>query len=293
MRGPTTTGSRLARPEFPISSSRAGAADFGATFRLILLTNDPALAAAADSCVERIGIDFEHIGKAERQAGYDTRVSRHDWSDLAAIARVLRQAKPFARLNALHDGTDSEIDTALSCGAHVLMLPFFRGREEVERFVGLVRGRAEVMCLVETASSFVRMREILAVRGVDEVIIGLNDLRLQLGVANHFEVLASAIMDGVCAVMRRDGRPFSLGGVARAGDAGMPIPSELVYAQYPRLGATGGLLTRAFVKDLPLADLSPAVATLRQRLSAWAREDIAGLEAARAELERRAIAWRK
>jgi hypothetical protein len=72
----------------------------------------------------------------------------------------------------------------------------------------------------------------------------------------------------------------------------MPIPSELVYAQYPRLGATGGLLTRAFVKGLPLADLPNAVATLRQRLSVWAREDSAALEAARAELERRAIAWR-
>jgi hypothetical protein len=293
MRGPTTTGWRRARREFPISFSRTGAGDFGATFRLILLTNDPALAAAADGCVQRIGIDFEHIGKAARQAGYDTRLSRHDWRDLAAIARVLKQARPFARLNSVHDGTEAEIETALSCGAQVLMLPFFRGREEVERFVGLVRGRAEVMGLVETASSFVRMREILGVRGVDELMIGLNDLRLQLGVANHFEVLASPIMDGICAAMRGDRRPFSLGGVARADDAGMPIPSELIYAQYPRLGATGGLLTRAFVKDLPLSDLPAAVATLRQRLSAWAVEDSAALEAARAELERRAIAWRE
>lgn len=293
MRGPTTTGWRRARRESPISSSRAGASDFGETFRLLLLTNDPALAAAADACAQRIGIDVEHIGKAERQAGYDTRLSRHDWSELEAIARVLERAKPFARLNPLHDGTEAEIETALSCGAEVLMLPFFRGREEVERFVALVRGRAEVMCLVETASSFVRMREILSVRGVDELMIGLNDLRLQLGVANHFEVLASPIMDGVCAAMRQDGRPFSVGGVARTGDAGMPIPSELVYAQYPRLGATGGLLTRAFVKDLPLADLPDAVATMRSRLSAWASEDSAALEAARAELERRAILWRK
>lgn len=293
MRGPTTTGSHRARREFPISSSRAGASDFGETFRLILLTNDLARASAADACVQRIGIDFEHIGKAERQAGYDTRLSRHDWSELEAIARVLRRAKPFARLNPLHDGIEAEIETALSCGAQVLMLPFFRGRAEVERFVALVRGRAEVMGLVETASSFVRMREVLAVRGVDELMIGLNDLRLQLGVANHFEVLASPIMDGVCAAMRQDGRPFSVGGLARAGDAGMPIPSELVYAQYPRLGATGGLLTRAFVKDLPLAGLPDAVAALRHRLSAWAGEDPVALEAARAELERLAIAWRK
>ena len=148
-------------------------------------------------------------------------MSRHDWRDLAAIARVLRQAKPFERLNALHDGAEAEIETAMSCGAQVLMPPFFRGGEEVERLVALVRGRAEVMCLVETASSFVRMREILGVRRVDEVMVGLNDLRLQLGVGNHFEVLASPIMDGVCAALRRDGGPFSLGGVARTADTGL------------------------------------------------------------------------
>lgn len=258
-----------------------------------MLTADPVLAAAGDrGGVQRIGIDFEHLGKAERQAGYDTRVSRHEWTDLAAVAAVLHRARAFARLNPMHDGSAAEVEAALSCGARVLMLPFFKTVSEVERFVGLIRSRAEVMVLVETAPAAVRIRDIIAVHGVDEIMIGLNDLRLQLGVANHFEVLVSPILEGICRVLQADGRPFSLGGVARAGDAAMPVPSELVYAQYPRLGATGGLITRSFLKDLGADDLPAAVTTLRCQLSDWAARDDAALEAARAELARRALAWR-
>ena len=172
------------------------------------------------------------------------------------------------------------------------MLPFFRTAGEIERFVGLVRGRAEVMTLVETAPAAVRIRDIIAVRGVDEIMIGLNDLRLQLGVANHFEVLVSPMMEGICAALRADGRPFSVGGVARAGDRAMPVPSELVYAQYPRLGATGGWITRAFLNGLGADELPAAVATLRHQLSDWAARDGEALGRARAELARRALAWR-
>ena len=287
MPGPTTTGSPRARPEFPISS------DFGEAFRLTMLTVDPALAQAGDRAgVQRIGIDFEHLGKAERQAGHNTRLSRHGWHDLRAVAAALIRAKAFARLNPIHDGSAEEVETALACGARVLMLPFFRSAAEVERFVALVRGRAEVMALLETAAALIRIREIMAVKGVDEIMIGLNDLRLQLGVANHFEVLASPLMDAACRELCTDGRPFSLGGVARAGDAAMPVPSELVYAQYPRLGATGGWLTRSFLVGLTAEQLPGAVATLRRHLSSWAERAAPALEAARAELARRAIAWR-
>jgi hypothetical protein len=271
----------------------ASALSFGGGFRLLLLTDDPVLAAEADGAgVARIGIDVERLGKAERQAGHDTRLSNHEWTDLAAIAPVLRTARAFARLNPLNDGSAGEVETALSCGAQSLMLPFFRTVEEVARFVGLVRGRAEVMILIETGAALVRIRDVLAVRGIDEPMIGLNDLRLSLGVENHFEVLASPLIDAACAELRRTGRPFSLGGIGRTGDAGLPIPPDLVHAQFPRLGATGALMARGFTSGLGAGDLAPAVSSLREALSAWAGRDGAALEAARAELARRAAAWR-
>jgi hypothetical protein len=269
------------------------ASSFGDLFRLILFTDDPILAAEADkSGVARIGIDFERLGKAARQAGHNTRLSQHDWRHLEAIAPVLRSARAFVRINPLHDGSAAEIETALSCGARSIMLPYFRTAAEVAAFVELVRGRAEAMILIETAAALVRIREVLAVRGVDEAMIGLNDLRFTLGVANHFEVLVSPLLDAACAELRRTGRPFSVGGVARANDGDMPIPSELVYAQFPRLGATGALITRAFTNGLAPDQFQTAVVTLRAGLSSWAGRDIAALEAAREELARRAVAWR-
>jgi len=81
--------------------------------------------------------------------------------------------------------------------------------------------------------------------------------------------------------------------VARASDGTMPIPSELVYAQYPRLGATGALLTRSFTSDLTSGQLAPALLALRGALSSWAARDSDALEAAREELARRAVAWRE
>src|SRR6266568_2605998 len=93
---------------------------FGEAFRLTLITADPMLAAQADrAAVDRIGVDLEHLGKAERQAGHDTRLSYHDWEDLAAIARVVRRAALFVRLNPVYPGTRAEIETALDLGAAV------------------------------------------------------------------------------------------------------------------------------------------------------------------------------
>jgi hypothetical protein len=134
-----------------------------------------------------------------------------------------------------------------------------------------------------------RIREILAVPGIDEVTVGLNDLRLQLGVSNHFEVLASPVMDMIAAEVRRAGLPLHVGGLGRARDANLPAPSDLVYAQYPRLGATGAWLARTFRCDALDGDQMRAeIRLLRERLGDWADAPAAALEDARDQLAARA-----
>jgi hypothetical protein len=77
------------------------------------------------------------------------------------------------------------------------------------------------------------------------------------------------------------------------GDATMPVPADLVYAQYPRLGATAAWLSRSFVNTLLSPDdFQPAILALRHRLNEWAAAPAEDLEYARAELARRAAAWR-
>jgi hypothetical protein len=215
---------------------------FGDTFGLTLITGDPLLAAEADAA----GVNFERLGKAERQAGRDTRLSAHTWEDLATIARALVRADLFVRLNPVNPDTPDEIERALQCGARVLMLPFFHSAAEVDTFIRLVDRRAHVVILLETAAAAVRIRDILVVSGIDEVMLGLNDLRLQLGVANHFEVLASPVLDALAGEVRRADLPLAVGGIARAHDPSLPVSPDLVYAQFPRLGATGAWLGRSF-----------------------------------------------
>jgi hypothetical protein len=267
---------------------------FGDRFCLTLITNDAELASAADrSGVDRIGVDLEVLGKAERQKGRGTRLSGHDLDDLARISKAVARASLFVRLNPINANTAAEIDDALGLDAEILMLPFFRTPGEVRTFVGTVRGRARTVILLETASAVLRIRAILAIPEVDEVMIGLNDLRLQLGAANHFEVLGSPLVDFLSAEVLRSGRTLAIGGIGRIDDHALPVPPDLVYAQYPRLSATGAWIARSFFRDLPPAwDLADAIQASRQRLSDWSMAPVAALEEARAELIRRAGMWK-
>ena len=98
------------------------------------------MAAHADRAgVNRIGVDLEYLGKAERQPRQDARLSRHDWDDLSRISRSVKQADLFVRVNPIHPGTEAEIETALELGAKVLMLPNFRTAGEAAAFVRLFK----------------------------------------------------------------------------------------------------------------------------------------------------------
>lgn len=268
-------------------------ARFGDDFRLTLITNDRQLAADADRAgVDRVGVDLERLGKARRQAGHDTRLSQHGWDDLSKIAQSVNQADIFVRINPICPDTRAEIETALELGAGVLMLPSFRTAAEVATFVRAVRGRAHVMILVELAPAIIRIREILAVPGVDEVMLGLNDLYLQLGVSNPFEVLASPVVDMLAAEVLRKGLPLGVGGIGRVDDTSLPVPTDLVYAQYPRLGATGAWIARSFSNTMPAqGNFTQAIPAVRKRLSEWSAASPEALEQAREDLARKAARW--
>lgn len=259
---------------------------FGEAFTLTLMTNDPQLALQAERCgVNRIGIDLEANGKLQRQRGYQTRLSHHDYQDLINIRAVISQASVLVRVNALNRDSEMEIERVLAQGADQIMLPFFRTASEVEQFVRLVDSRADVIILLETASSIVRIRDILAVAGIQEVMIGLNDLRLELAVSNHFEVLVSPLVEMIADNVKRAGLQFSIGGVAAPEDKNLRVDPDLVLAQYPRLGATGAWLSRSFVdlRNSP-SDFQASVEGIRCRLSEWMGMDSSGTDKAHSSL---------
>lgn len=255
-------------------------------FVFTMFTNDVELARRADAAgVDRIGVDLEKLGKQQRQAGLNTWVSDHTADDFARLVRTLSRAAPFVRTNPMHSGLAGEVDGYLESGARVLMLPMFRTADEARRFVDIVAGRATVSLLVETPAAAVALHEIVAVEGVDEIHIGLNDLRLAMGLRTHFAVLASDLMDSLAATVRDAGVPLGIGGVGRVGDTGLPVRPDLVFAQLCRLGATRSLISRAFFPPDPHSlDMVAEMSHLRQRLDDWRQRSPSQLLALREEL---------
>jgi hypothetical protein len=88
---------------------------------------------------------------------------------------------------------------------------------------------------------------------------------------NRFGVLDCELTEHVSRCVREAGLRFGIGGIGRARDDSLPIASDLIYAQYPRLGATAALISRVFLQsDGTEIDLCGEVARSREMLSRWA-----------------------
>jgi citrate lyase beta subunit len=263
---------------------------------LTLWTNAPDLAARADAAgIDRVGLDLETIGKHERQAGLGTWISSHSEQDLPALAAVLSRARLFARTEPSNPELGDQVERLIEAGVQVLMLPMFSSAEEVARFADHVAGRATVVLLLETAEAMRRIDEIVAVAGVDEIHLGLNDLALSIGATNRFEVLTDEGVAHVARTIVQAGLRFGAGGLGRVDDRSLPIPTDLIYAQYARLGATAALVSRAFLAPDPArVDLDAEVTRARERLAGWALRPAEELEAARTALKEcasRSASW--
>lgn len=256
-------------------------------FVLTLWTDDPLIARRADAAtVDRVGLDLEVRGKRERQAGLGTWISQHRIEQFPAIATSLAEASLFARVNPLSAETAAEVELLVEHGVEVLMLPMFRSAEEVEHFVALVANRAAIVLLLETAAAVHDIDRIVRVPGVGEIHIGINDLSIDLGLRSRFEVLDCEATDRVGAHVRGAELRLGIGGIGRVDDLELPIPSDLIYAQYPRLGATAALLSRAFMRSDP-SDLGVEVGRARARFARWAAATPRELERARLALRGR------
>jgi hypothetical protein len=213
--------------------------------KLLFITNSIELASfAVHSGVDRIFVDLEINGKNERQGHLDTVISRHTLSDVAKLRPVIPSGQLLVRINPIHSGSDEEIDHVIRAGADTIMLPMFHSPKEVEEFTRIIAGRTRTCLLAETIGAMHSLHECIAVPGVDEVHIGLNDLHLELGNRFMFEPLANGLVDKMAVVLNRASIPFGLGGVARVGEG--HLPAELILSEHARLGSTAAILSRSF-----------------------------------------------
>lgn len=231
------------------------------SLKLMYITNQADIAAVAQSCgVDRIFVDMEYIGKSDRQGGMDTVQSHHTIEDVRNVRQVLTTSQLLVRCNPIHDktevypGSEQEIEDAIDAGADIIMLPFFKTVQEVKRFISIVNGRVRTLLLLETPEAAESVDEILAVPGIDEVLIGLNDLSLGYGKPFMFQLLADGTVDRLCEKCRAYGIPYGFGGIASMGKG--ILPSEYVIKEHYRLNSQCAILSRSFCDLRKMKDLS-------------------------------------
>lgn len=219
------------------------------------ITNDPAVAKiAADAGVDRIFIDMEVLGKAQRQGGMDTVQSHHIPTDISKVrAAIGGSAEIMARINPLNINSQAEIDASIENGADIIMLPMWRTAEDLRRLVQMVNGRARVMPLLETDVAADNLVEALAVPGIDEIHIGLNDLHLCCHLKFMFQLLADGTVERLCSQFRNAGIPYGFGGVGRPGSG--TLPAEYIIGEHYRLDSRYVILSRSFCNTSKAKDL--------------------------------------
>lgn len=223
------------------------------------ITNRPDVAEIAQRHgVDRVFIDMEYIGKSLRQGGCDTVQNHHTVADVRAVRAVLHSSELLVRVNPIHDAladacsSEEEIEAVIAAGADLVMLPYFKTADEVRRFLNAVNGRAKTMLLLESKEAVERFDEIMALPGIDEVHIGLNDLSLSYGKPFLFDLLADGTVERLCLRLKLCGIPYGFGGIASLG-SGM-VPAERIIREHYRLGSQGVILSRSFCNTERMPD---------------------------------------
>ncbi|TYQ15978.1 UNVERIFIED_CONTAM: 2-keto-3-deoxy-L-rhamnonate aldolase RhmA [Acetivibrio alkalicellulosi] len=213
--------------------------------KLMYITNDIEIAQIAEqSGVDWIFIDLEINGKEKRQGHLDTVISRHQVDDISKIKRVINRSEVLVRINPIFDGSMLEIDKIINNGADIVMLPFFKTKEEVGKFIDYVSGRAKTMLLLETTEAVENVDSILSVKGINYIHIGLNDLHLSYGMKFMFEPLVDGTVEKLFNKIRSKDIPCGFGGIANLGDG--DLPAEYIIAEHYRLGSAMAILSRSF-----------------------------------------------
>ena len=224
------------------------------SLKLMYITNRPEIAQIAESSgVDRIFIDMEYIGKADRQGGMDTVQSHHTTEDVRKIKEAVVNAEIMVRCNPIHSDSKAEIDGVIEAGADIIMLPYFKTVEEVRLFLEYVDGRVKTMPLLETPEAVDCVDGILELNGIDEMFVGLNDLGLGYGKKFMFELLSDGTVERLCEKFKKKNIPYGFGGIAALGKGA--LPAEKVIAEHYRLGSTCAILSRSFCNTNVITDI--------------------------------------
>ena len=112
--------------------------------------------------------------------------SNHSIDDIKKIKPLLSKAELMVRVNPWYENSWTEIDQVIEAGADIVMLPYWKTPTEVQLFLTAVKGRCKTSLLLETKEAVECVDQVLKMKGIDEIHIGLNDLHLSYGMSFMF-----------------------------------------------------------------------------------------------------------
>ena len=218
---------------------------------LFYITNNILEAQIVDKlAIDWIFIDLETIGKKERQSGRKTVISNHTISDVKKIKKVIKNTKILVRCNPIGSHTKNEIEEINNTfGIDMVMLPFFKTKNEVELFIELLdTSKVEPTLLIETTSAIDNLNDILKVYPFKYVHIGLNDIHIERKTSFMFEPYVDGLLEKTVKILNNNNVNFGIGGIGKIGSDLLPTP-ECVINEHTRLNSSGVILSRSFKGD--------------------------------------------
>ncbi|MFC1705534.1 hypothetical protein ACFL59_01785 [Planctomycetota bacterium] len=255
-------------------------------FELVLFSTDPSqIRPATAAGIQAIIVDWEFIGKTERQLGADTQINRDTLDDLRRV-RACTDARVLCRLNRFGDTTPVELEQAVEAGADEVLLPMVTSPAEVEAVLAQASGRVGTGILVETQAALSELPA-LSRLPLSRVYVGLNDLAIERGSPNLFVALLDGTVDRIRAAFEV---PFGFGGLTLP-EAGEPIPCRLLLREMMRLRCHFSFLRRSYHRDMEGRDPAIEVPRLLATLDESRRRSPEEIDEDRSELQKAIRRW--
>jgi len=197
------------------------------------------------SGISKICIDIETRGKKSRQSKRNTFISDHKLEDIIAISEKIGKEKTICRVNPLHENSRIEVEKAIAYGAGTIIIPYFKEVEDLHNFLFLIKGRAKIIALVETIQSFLKIEEISKIKDIERIHIGLNDLSLEIGFDDMFEIVRTNWMEIISKKIDPNTK-FGFGGISSLKDNKCIYPVSEILNHHKKCGSSSVIISRSF-----------------------------------------------
>ena len=200
-----------------------------------------------DLSIDWVFCDLEYIGKNIRQKGRDTIISKHSLKDVKNISSVIKNSKLIVRTNPIGEWSANDLNALRKIPKiDMLMLPYFKEVNEVERFLELIYYHDSEPCLlIETIDAINNLDKILDLYEFKYVHIGLNDIHIERKTNSMFEPFVDGLLDKISKILLNKKQKFGIGGIGKI-DLNLKPSAESILIEHKRLGSEGVILSRTF-----------------------------------------------